>query len=110
MSDNAEAGIAQTKTIAAQTQGADGLDQIHRTNIAYLNERIIVFLLVLTFLSLVLFWLTTNSALLTYGSFAVFVVIAISWGVIRIRKIQATRDQRDAIAKSYRSKNRESTD
>ena len=45
MSDNAEEGIARAQTEAANAAGAAGLKEHHNRNPAYLDERIVIFIL-----------------------------------------------------------------
>ncbi len=53
---NAEEGIAKTQAAAAQAKGAEGLGAHHKWNIAYLDERILTFVLAIAFIGLIVLW------------------------------------------------------
>ena len=84
MSDNAEAGIARAQTAAAKAAGAAGLREHHKRNIAYLDERIVIFILAIAAIGLIVLWTTTNSPLILYGSFAGVILLTVLWGVVRM--------------------------
>lgn len=107
MSGNAEEGIARIQAATAQAKGAAGLHEHHKWNIAYLDERILVFVLAIGFLGLVALWATTKSALLLYGSLVAVILLTILWGVVRIKSIERTRQERARQAKSWESGNPE---
>jgi Flp pilus assembly protein TadB len=103
MSDNAEEGIARTQATAARARGAGGLKQHHDGNIAYLDERIVVFLLAIAFIGLILLWANATSALLLYGSLIGAILLALIWGSARIRRLEAMRRERSRQAASWKS-------
>ena len=103
MSDNAEAGIAQTQAAAAQAKGAAGLEAHHAWNIAYLDERILVFLVAIGLISLLLLWATVTSPLVLYGSLVAVILLTVLWGVTRVKRLEATRQARAQQAQSWRS-------
>lgn len=100
MSDNAEEGIARTQAAAARAKGADGLREHQKWNIAYLDERILVFVLAIAFIGLIVLWATVKSALILYGSLAGVIILAILWGVARVKRIEKVRREREIQAKS----------
>lgn len=102
MSDNAEEGIARAHTKAAQETGASGLKEIHGSGIAYLNDRILVFVLAISLIGLAVLWATSESAMVVYGSLAVVIGIALLTGVAWIRRIERTRQQRTQQAQNWR--------
>ena len=100
MSDNAEIGIAKTQAKAAQ----DGLQNHHKSTVSYLNERILTFVCLISFVGLAVIWMTSSSPYLTYGSVAVVIIFSILWGVIRIKRIHKTREQQQRLAKEWKSR------
>jgi len=106
MSDNAEEGIARTQAAAAQASGADGLKKHHAWNIAYLDERIVVFLLAVAIIGLAVLWASTTSALVLYGSLAGVILLIILWGIARFRRVEAIRRERSRQAASWQSDER----
>jgi Flp pilus assembly protein TadB len=105
MTDNAEEGIARTQAAAAQVKGASGLQDHHKSTIAYLDERILVFVLAICFIGLIVLWATVKSALVLYGSIAGVVLLIILWGVVRVKRIERTRQERERKAKLWQSDN-----
>ena len=103
MSDNAEAGIARTQAAAAQAKGADGLKEHHKWTVAYLDERILVFVLTIAVMGLAVLWATTTSTLLRYGSFGVLILLIFLWGLVRIKRIEAVKRQREELAESWQT-------
>ena len=103
MSDNAEAGIAQTQAKAAQNQGAAGLKQHHDGTVTYLNERIVTFILFAAVIGLGVLWATSSSPIVIYGSFAGVIVLVVLWGVFRVRRLQALQRERARQAESWQS-------
>ena len=74
MSDNAEEGIARIQAAAAQAKGTDGLKAHQKSTIAYLDERILFFILAVALIGLGIVWATTSSPLLRYGSFGALIL------------------------------------
>ena len=103
MSDNAEEGIARTQAAAARAGGTAALKENHRRNIVYLDERIVVFILAIAAVGLIVLWATTSSPLLLYGSFAGVLLLTVLWGLVRIKRIEAVKRQRENEAKSWQS-------
>jgi len=106
MDDNAEEGIMRAQAAAARARGAD---RHHGWNIAYLDERIVVFLLAIAIIGLVALWATTTSRLVLYGSLAGVILLVILWGFARVRRLDATRRERALQAEAWRSQNRHSS-
>ena len=100
---NAEEGIAKIQAAVAQAKGASGLQDHHKSNIAYLDERILVFVLAICFIGLIVLWATVKSALVLYGSIAGVILIIILWGVARVKRIERTRQEREHKAKAWQS-------
>jgi hypothetical protein len=103
MSDNAEEGIARSQAAAAQASGAGGLKKHHAWNVAYLDERIVVFLLAIAVIGLAVLWASTTSALVLYGSLAGVILLTMLWGIARIRRVEALRRERARQVASWRS-------
>lgn len=98
MSDNAEEGIARV-----QLAQKDGLSKHHKRGAANLDDRISTSLLALAFLGLIVVWATASSPLIIYGSFAAAMLVTLLFGVIRIKRIQQVRKQRELQAKEVQS-------
>lgn len=103
MSDNAEEGIARTQAAAAQARGAGGLKRHHDGTVAYLDERIVVFLLTIAVIGLVVLWANASSALILYGSLAGVILLTLLWGRARIRRLEAMRRERSRQAAAWQS-------
>lgn len=102
---NAEQGIAQTQIEGARTeQGkADALQTYQRRSIAYLDDRIFLYLGAIAFLGLLVVWATSTSALMLYGSLGVAILLTILWGVARINRIKKTREERARQVQAMKS-------
>ena len=103
MSDNAEEGIARTQAAAAKAGGAAGLKEHHNRNITYIDERIVVFILAIASIGLLILWATSSSPLVLYGSLAGVILLTVLWGMVRIKRIEAMKRQREKEAKSWQS-------
>jgi hypothetical protein len=103
VSDNAEEGIARTQAAAAKTGGAAGLTKHHAWNVAYLDERIVVFLLAMAVIGLAIVWASATSPLILYGSLIVVILLIIVWGIARIKRIETIRRERSRQVASWRS-------
>ncbi len=104
---NAEQGIAQSQIEAARAeQGqADALRKTQRRSIAYLDDRIFLYLGAIAFLGLLVVWATSTSALLLYGSLAAAIVLTVLWGVARINRINRLREERTSQVRDMQSEN-----
>ena len=98
-----EQGIAQAQIEAARRQGSDGLASTQQTSIAYLDERIIMFVGALGFIGLLVVWATAKSAWLLYGSLAVVIALAGLWGYARIQRLERLRAERAREAENWKS-------
>jgi hypothetical protein len=103
MSDNAEEGIARTQAAAARAGGAGGLKKYHDRNVAYLDERIVVFLLTIAVIGLMVLWANATSALVLYGSLTGVILLSVLWGITRIKRLEAMRRERSRQAASWQS-------
>ena len=103
MSDNAEGGIARIQAAVAQAKGADGLKDHHKWTIAYLDERILVFILAVAVIGLGVLWATATSPLVRYGSFGALILLIFLWGFVRIRRIETIKRQRAELAESWQA-------
>lgn len=99
MADNAEEGIARV-----QMAQKDGLQNYHKRSVLYLDDRILTAILALAFLGLIVVWATATSAYIVYGSLGASILIVILWGVLRIKRIQQIREQRELQVKQMQSK------
>ncbi len=89
MGDNAEEGILRAQ--AAQNKA---VGERQSWGIAYVNERILIYLFALALIGLAVVWATATSAWVLYGSFAGVVAITILWGYARIKRIEHERLER----------------
>jgi hypothetical protein len=104
---NAEQGIAQSQIEAARgEQGkADGLQKTQKRNIAYLDDRIFLYLGAIAFLGLLAVWATSTSALMLYGSLAAAILLTILWGLARVNRINRLSDERARQVQAMQSEN-----
>ena len=104
---NAEQGIGQSQIAAAKTQTGetDGLNKVHKWNIAYLDDRIFIYLGVIAFLGLLVVWATASSALVLYGSLALVILLTILWGVARVNRIDRINAERARQVKAMQADN-----
>lgn len=93
---NAEQGIAQAQIEAAKSQQgpADALIKYQKWNIAYLDDRIFLYLGAIAFLGLLVVWATASSALVLYGSLGIAIVLTILWGLTRVNRIERLKRER----------------
>lgn len=99
MDDNAEEGISRT-----QLANAGDLGKRQRWNIAYLDERILIYLGALVFLGLGVVWLTAKSTLVLYGSLGLAVLLVVLWGIARINSIKRLNEERERQARDFSSR------
>jgi len=104
---NAEQGIAQAQIEAARAQqgSADALQKRQKWNIAYLDDRIFLYLGALAFLGLLVVWATASSGLVLYGSLGVALLLTVLWGVARINRIARLNEERARQAQAMQSDN-----
>lgn len=100
---NAEEGIARIQAAVAQARGSEGLKEHHKWTIAYLDERILVFILAVAVMGLGVVWATTASPLLRYGSFGALILLIFLWGFVRIKRIETLKRQRAELAESWQA-------
>ena len=104
---NAEQGIGQTQIDAAkaQTGATDGLNKVQKWNIAYLDDRIFVYLGAIAFLGLLVVWATASSTLVLYGSLALVILLTILWGVARVKHNDRINAERARQVKAMQAEN-----
>ncbi len=104
---NAEEGIARTQAAAIKAHGTQGgkLREHQEHSAAYLDERILIYVLAIAFMGLIVVWATTTSALILYGSFAAVILLTILWGVSRVKRINRIRQERVRQTKEWKSEN-----
>ena len=97
---NAEQGIAQAQTEAAKGRMAesDGLQKQQKWSIAYLDERIFIYLGAIAFVGLMAVWASASSPWLLYGSLVGAILLTVLWGMARVGRIERERRQRAAQA------------
>jgi len=102
---NAEEGIARVQAAAIKAQGTQGdkLREHQQRSFAYLDERILIYLLAIAFIGLIILWATTTSTLVLYGSIAGVILLIALWGVARVKNIEKTRQRREHQTKEWQS-------
>ena len=81
MSNNAEEGIARVQARAAHEQLAqhDGLRENQKRNIAYLDERIYIYVFAIALLALLFVWMNTSSVYIflwvTLLSYLIYIIV-----------------------------------
>ena len=102
---NAEEGIARIQAAAVKAQGTQGskLREHQERSVTYLDERILTYVLAIAFMGLILVWATTTSPLVLYGSFAGVILLTILWGVMRVKRIDRVRQERERQSKDWQS-------
>jgi len=98
MDDNAEDGI-----LRAQMAGKEGVRQRQKRSVAYLDERILTYLVAIVFLALLVVWATAKSALVFYASLAVAALMILFWGYLQIRRIEKNRVERARQVEALRT-------
>ena len=103
MSDNAEEGIARAQAAAARQHGGGAADiaQQQQRGSRYINERIVTFVMAIAAVLLIGVWAIAESPLVLYGSLALVICLAVAWGVIKIRMLEAERADRRRQAASF---------
>ncbi len=106
---NAEEGIARVQAAAIKAHGTQGdrLQEHQKRSVAYLDERILVYVLAMAFLGLIAVWVTATSTLVLYGSLAGVILLTILWGVARVKGIEKTRQERARQTEEWQSEIRE---
>jgi len=102
---NAEEGIARVQAAAIKAQGTQGgkLQEHQQRSFAYLDERILIYLLAIAFIGLIILWATTTSTLVLYSSIAGVILLIALWGVARVKNIEKTRQRREHQTKEWQS-------
>ncbi len=102
MSDNAEEGIARV-----QMAQKDGLQNYHKRSVLHLDDRILTAIFALAFLGLIVVWATATSAYIVYGSLIASILIVVLWGVVRVKRIQQIKEERELQVKQMQSESSE---
>ena len=100
--ENAEEGIARI-----QMAQKDGLQNYQKRSVLYLDDRILTAIFALAFMGLIVVWATATSPYITYGSLLASILIVILWGVVRVKRIQKLREQRELQVKQMQSESAE---
>ncbi|MCP4334618.1 MAG: hypothetical protein GY785_18345 [Gammaproteobacteria bacterium] len=98
LSDNAEEGIAR-----AQLASKDGIAQHQRRSASNLDDRAFTSLFAIVFVGLIAVWASATSPYLTYGSLLVATLGIILFGVLRVRRIQRIRAERERQVQQMQS-------
>jgi len=100
--ENAEVGIARI-----QMAQKDGLQNYQKRSVLYLDDRILTAIFALAFLGLIVVWATATSPYIIYGSLAAGILMVILWGVVRVKRIQKLKRQRELQVKQMQSESAE---
>ena len=98
MSGNAEEGIARV-----QLAGKDGVAQHQKRSASNLNDRAFTSLFAIAFVGLLAVWASATSPYLIYGSLLAAMLGIILFGVLRVRRIQNTRAERERQVQQIQS-------
>ena len=99
---NAEEGIARAQIEAARARSGDArvVDEAQRSGIAYIDERIFIYVGAMLFLGLCVVWATAKTAWVLYGSLGIAIGFALMWGYARIQRLERIRRERAAQARA----------
>lgn len=100
---NAEEGIARAQIAADQKQNKTLADR-QKWSIAYVNERILVYVYCFLLLGLIVVWATAKSPYVVYGSLGTAILLTVVWGVWRIRQIDRSRELRAQQVREMQSR------
>ena len=100
MAGNTEEALARLQAEAANSQG---VQKHHKSTLVYISERIFTYLFGISFISLVLAWLTA-SAYIKYLLFAVVILIPLIWGQVRLKRNQNIKKKRELQVKDMQLK------
>ena len=99
MAGNTEDAVARVQAEAANVQG---VQKHHKSTLVYISERIFTYMFGIAFLSLVIAWLTAP-AYITYLLSAVVILIALIWGLVRLKIIHKIKLKRELQVKEMYS-------
>ena len=102
MAGNTEEAVARVQAEAANVQG---VQKHHRSTLVYISERIFTYMFGIAFLSLVIAWLTAP-AYITYLLSAVVILIALIWGLVRLKRIHEIKLKRELQVIGMQSESR----
>ena len=92
---NAEEGIAKT-----QLKGDAGVSSRQSWGIAYINERIFIYLGSIAFVGMCVVWAAAKSGWILYGSFALTILLVVLWGVARVKRLDRIKQERAEQARA----------
>ena len=95
MAGNTEEALARVQAKAANAQG---VQKHHKSTLDYISERISTYIFGITFISLLIAWLTAP-AYITYLLSAFFILIPLIWGLLSLKRIQKFKKKRDLQVK-----------
>ena len=95
MAGNTEDAVARVQAEAANVQG---VQKHHKSTLVYISERIFTYMFGIAFISLVIAWLTAP-AYITYLLSAVVILIALIWGLVRLKIIHKINLKRELQVK-----------
>ena len=102
MARNTEESVARVHSEAANAQG---VQKHHKSTLVYKSERIFTYMFGIAFISLVITWLT-GPTYITYLLSAVVILIALIWGLVRLKRIHEIKLKRELQVKEMQSESR----
>ena len=99
MAGNTEEAVARVQAEAANVQG---VQKHHKSTLVYISERFFTYMFGIAFISLVIAWLTAP-AYITYLLSAVVILIALIWGLVRLKIIHKIKLKRELHVKEMYS-------
>ena len=102
MAGNTEEALAGVQTEAAN---AEVFQKHHKSTLVYISERILTYLFGIVFIGLVIAWLTAP-AYITYLLSATVILIALIWGLVRLKRIHEIKLKRELQVKEMQSESR----
>ena len=102
MAGNTEDAVARVQAEAANVQG---VQKHHRSTLVYISERIFTYMFGIAFISLVIAWLTAPAYIMYLLSAAV-ILIALIWGLVRLKRIHEIKLKIELQVKEMQSESR----
>ena len=89
--------------LQAKAASQDGLAKHHKWTTGYLNERVLTYLGMATFIGLVILWMASPSPYIVYGSLVVVAVIAALLAILITKRDRQLRELQEQQAKEFKS-------
>ena len=89
--------------LQAKAASQDGLAKHHKWTTGYLNERVLTYLGMATFVGLGILWMASPSPYIIFGSLAVVAVIGALLAIMIAKRDRQLRELREQQAKEFKS-------